>query len=199
MANAWKSVVVCALLVGCGGKVGSESTSTTAEALSRSCPPPVPSNIAVPAGNKLKMSFDGVGVQIYTCKATSATTYGWVFTAPDATLYGRHGRVEGTHYAGPTWQANDGSTVVGSKIAAYTPDPTAIPWLLLGAVSHTGDGRMDDVTYVQRLETTGGIAPATGCDAGHVGDVARVDYTATYFFYEATDGDGEGEDEGRCD
>jgi hypothetical protein len=138
------------------------------------------------------MSFDAHGVQIYSCNATSATTYGWVFQAPEATLYNPGGQVAGTHYAGPTWQADDGSTVVGKKLAAYTADASSIPWLLLQAVSHGGDdGRMTPVSYVQRLDTVGGKAPATGCDASHVGDVARVDYTATYFFYKASDGSGD--------
>jgi hypothetical protein len=138
----------------------------------------------VPAGNELEFFYDAVGVQIYQCQATSSG-FGWVFQAPEATLFDRHGRVAVTHFAGPTWQATDGSQVVGSKLAGFTVDATSIPWLLLQAKSHTGDGRMSEVTYIQRLETTGGIAPTTGCDAAHVGGIARVDYTATYFFYEA--------------
>jgi hypothetical protein len=135
------------------------------------------------------MSFDAIGVQIYTCQAASAS-FGWVFQAPQATLYNRGGEIAGMHFAGPTWEANDGSTVVGAKVAAYAADPNSIPWLLLRAVSHSGNGRMTRVTYVQRLDTVGGNAPANGCDATHVGDVARVGYTATYFFYEASqDGD----------
>jgi hypothetical protein len=150
----------------------------------------------VPAGNRLAFHFDAIGVQIYACSAVTAG-YAWVFKAPEATLYNNGGHVAGKHYVGPTWEANDGSTVVGAKIAAATPDPTAIPWLLLGAVSHAGDGRMTDVTYIQRLETTGGIAPASGCDATTVGASARVPYTATYYFYEAGDreDDGGGDDD----
>jgi hypothetical protein len=195
MTNAWKMVAVCAFLAGCGGNSG-ESTGAEGQALSSKCPPAVPSTITVPAGNKLAMSFDAVGVQIYACTATSTSTFAWVFQAPSATLYNEGGQVAATHYAGPTWQANDGSTVVGAKIAAYTPNPLAIPWLLLRAASHTGDGRMAKVTYVQRLDTTGGMAPATGCDASHVGDLARVDYTATYFFYVEAHGNA---DPGNCD
>ena len=119
--------------------------------------------------------------------ASIREVYG-VFQAPEATLYGRNGRVEGKHYAGPTWESKDGSTVTASKVAAFTADPTAIPELLLKAVAHGGeDGRMSDVTFIQRLDTVGGLAPATGCDATQVGAVARIDYTATYYFYEADD------------
>jgi hypothetical protein len=140
------------------------------------------------------MSFDAIGFQIYACTAT-ASSFAWVFQGPQATLYNDGGQVAGTHYAGPTWEADDGSTVVGSKLAAYTADPSSIPWLLLRAIAHTGDGRMTPVTYVQRLDTAGGKAPATGCDAGHVGDITGVPYTATYYFYEDSQGSA---DPGNC-
>ncbi len=182
-------------LGGCGGEVAPQNTiGTEASALSHEsshCVPPLPSPaLAVPAGNKLERNLDAVGVQIYACTANT-TGFGWVFTAPEATLYGHHGHVAGKHYVGPTWEANDGSTVVGAKVAASAPDPTAIPWLLLRAVSHAGVGRMDDVTFIQRLETAGGLAPAGGCDATTIGAVARVPYTATYYFYKADDDAGE--------
>jgi hypothetical protein len=171
------------LFAGCTAAVGQPAEGESDE-LSAACVPQVPAALAVPAGNKLAFSYDAIGVQIYGCDA-NATGYGWVFRGPEANLYGHKGKLAGTHYAGPTWQANDGSTVVGTKLAEYAADPTAIPWLLLGAASHAGKGRMTDVTYIHRLETTGGKAPATGCDATHVGETARVDYTATYYFYEA--------------
>jgi Protein of unknown function (DUF3455) len=188
------STFVCAFVAtACGGsQEGSPEAlgAVGAAALSTECaraPLTLPSpTLAVPAGNVPEFFYDAKGVQIYACLST-ATGFGWVFQAPEATLFDRRGRIAGKHYAGPTWAANDGSTVVGSKIASFAPDPTSIPWLLLAAASHTGAGRMSSVSYVQRLETTGGTAPATGCDGAHVGDTARVDYTATYFFYEARD------------
>jgi Protein of unknown function (DUF3455) len=176
---------------GCGGTADAgagESASVAQSSLSglskRSLPLLPSSTLAVPAGNELDFFYDAVGVQIYGCQATT-TGFAWVFQAPEATLFGRHGHVAGKHFAGPTWEANDVSLVVGAKVAAFTVDATSIPWLLLQAKSHSGDGRMSEVTYIQRLETTGGIAPTTGCDASHLGEVARVGYTATYFFYEA--------------
>ena len=183
-------------LVGCGGAVDaadsdpdSTSTASTSEALRHGHDvPPLPSAaLAVPAGNELAFRYDAVGVQIYTCAAT-ATGFAWTFVAPEATLYKKR-KIAGTHYAGPTWRSKDGSTVVGAKIAAATPDATAIPWLLLGATATTGDGKMSGVTFIQRLETTGGLAPATGCDATTVGAGARVPYTATYYFYQAEGAD----------
>src|SRR5512140_2473725 len=175
-------------LVGCSGAVAPDPTKTGTEgqALDHSDVPPLPSPaLAVPAGNELAFQLDAVGVQIYACKAT-ATGFAWSFVAPEATLY-KEDKAVGKHYVGPTWEYKDGSKVVGAKLAAATPDPTSIPWLLLGAVSHDGAGKMADVTYVQRLETVGGIAPATGCDATTVGAGARVPYTATYFFWKASD------------
>jgi hypothetical protein len=108
-----------------------------------------------------------------------------VFQAPEATLYGRRGRVAGKHYAGPTWEALDHSKVVATKVAGFTADASAIPELLLQAASHEGSGLLSGVTFIQRLDTSGGLAPAAGCGADQVGAVARVDYTATYYFYEA--------------
>jgi hypothetical protein len=197
MKNVWTIAVLGVAMVGCAGQVGAEGEQTEASAtpLSAKCAPAVPAVLAVPDGNKLRMQFDAVGVQIYACTQTSPSAYTWVFRAPQATLYNAGGQVAGTHYAGPTWQADDGTTVVGAKLAAYTADATSIPWLLLKAASHAGDGRMTPVTYVQRLDTVGGIAPTTGCDAQHVGAIANVDYTATYFFYEASQGT---DDPGNC-
>jgi hypothetical protein len=156
---------------------------STASAISRrACPEGVPSNLAPAADQNLAFVLSATGVQKYTCTAT-ATGFAWTLVAPQADLF-RKGDKVGLHFAGPTWQYEDGSTVVGSKVADATPDPTAIPWLLLTAASHGGErGKMTRVTSIQRLSTTGGLAPATGCDADHVGAAADVPYTADYFFY----------------
>jgi hypothetical protein len=177
------SAAAITLLAGCTAAV-SEPGVEEADELSAACPPHVPPALAVPAGNKLAFVYDAIGVQIYGCNAT-ATGYGWVFRAPDAKLYGRKGKQTGIHYAGPTWEANDGSTVVGTKLAESPAGANDIPWLLLGGASHAGKGRMTDVTFIHRLETVGGKAPTAGCDATHVGETIGVDYAATYYFYEA--------------
>jgi hypothetical protein len=176
------ALVAACFVMGCGAAPDAEATgdvASSSEALSKLPTLPSPT-LAVPDGNRLAFHYDAVGVQIYACSASGT----WVFQAPEAILYGKHGREKGKHYAGPTWESKDGSTVVGTKIAAFTADPTAIPELLLQAVSHTGDGRMSGVTYIQRLETVGGLAPTTSCDP-MTGATARVDYTATYYFYVA--------------
>lgn len=151
-------------------------------ALSSHCAPEVDPSIAVPSGNKLAFALDAVGSQVYVCQA-SGSGYAWTLQAPDALLYKR-GKKAGTHYAGPTWEYKDGSLVVGAKVSAFTPDTTAIPWLLLQATSHTGKGKMDDVTYVQRLYTEGGLAPdAATCTYEHVGEVSPIEYVATYYYF----------------
>jgi len=174
-------------LFACSADVGDaselEDVGASADELGRLPTLPDPS-LAVPDGNRLAFAFDAVGVQIYACQA-SGSAYAWVFQAPEATLYNRGGHAVGTHYVGPTWEYKDHSKVMAAKVAGFTADPTAIPELLLQATTHEGTGRMTPVTYIQRLDTTGGLAPSTGCDVDHVGAVARVDYTATYYFYVA--------------
>jgi len=150
--------------------------------------PVVPAALAVPDGNKVQFHAYAVGVQIYVCKNISSTDtpkYAWVFTAPEAVLYDSEGNQVGIHYAGPTWESESGSKVVGARLAGATVDPTAIPWLLLAAKSSEGPGIFADISYVQRVNTAGGLAPTTDCDADHLGQVARVPYTAEYFFFRA--------------
>lgn len=159
-----------------------EVGSATSEISSHVCPAGIPSELVPAADQDLKFVLHATGVQKYTCAAT-ATGFAWTFVAPEADLF-KNGCSVGIHYAGPTWEYQDGSTVVAARLAGATVDPTAIPWLLLGAVSHGGDnGKMTPVSSIQRLSTVGGNAPATGCDADHVGAAANVPYIADYFFY----------------
>lgn len=123
------------------------------------------------------------GVQIYTCKQ-SDTGVSWVLKAPDATLSDAQGHAVVHHFAGPTWQWNDGSSVVGEPVSVSpSPQPNAIPWIVLHAKSHAGNGMLTNVDYVVRTRTEGGVAPATGCDAAHVGAEVRVPYKASYLFF----------------
>ncbi len=141
---------------------------------------PVPAAIKVPAGNKQFLSAHAIGVQIYACGAT-----GWTFVAPRANLYDHRGRLIITHFAGPTWQAKDAGQVVGKLAASAPGDATAIPWLLVSAVSTT-PGALDDTTFIQRVNTTGGLAPAAAtCTTATVGTQAEVPYAADYRFWKA--------------
>jgi hypothetical protein len=153
--------------------------------------PPVPGDIQVEGGNKVFLVGHAVGVQIYSCNAT-ASGFSWGLVAPRANLYGDNGKLIATHFGGPTWQARDGSTVVGMRVNGVTVDPTAIPWLLLSAASTASgpDGdRLVETTFIQRIATTGGLAPAASeCNAGSVGTVVEVPYTADYYFFKRHSG-----------
>ena len=131
------------------------------------------------------LTVTGKGVQIYACQQT-ATGPQWVFQAPEATLTDASGNPVGTHGAGPTWKSKDGSAVKGELVQkSNSPEPTAIPWLLLKAAGTSGSGIMTKVEFIRRSDTHGGIAPPTGCDAQHLNVTADVPYTATYTFYSA--------------
>jgi len=151
--------------------------------------PSVPSAIVVPEGHKLFLVADAVGVQIHSCDAVG-TSFRLTFVAPRADLFDDKGKLLTTHFGGPTWQAKDGSLVVGQVEQRVTVDPTAIPWLRLVAASTAAgtDGyRLAHTTFVQRLETTGGLAPSPEtCHAGTVGKIAEVPYTAVYAFWKAS-------------
>jgi FtsP/CotA-like multicopper oxidase with cupredoxin domain len=137
----------------------------------------VPAAIAPPEGNTPYLDVYAVGVQIYSCDGAA-----WTFVAPRATLYDR-GRHFGTHFAGPTWQAKDGSAVVGTRVNGVNVDPTAIDWLLLSATP-TAEGRIDKTTFIQRINTRGGRPPAAAdCNASTAGTRAEVPYTADYVFW----------------
>jgi hypothetical protein len=155
-------------------------------------PPTVPAGIAVPAGATVAMHAAASGTQNYQCTATTSgttTTYAWAFIGPDATLSSCTGATIGHHLAspgGPTapeWDDTDGSTVIASRTAGATVDATAVPWLLLTATSTSGTGVLTPVQYIQRVNTVGGIAPTTTCDATNAGTTVGVNYTADYFFY----------------
>jgi hypothetical protein len=146
----------------------------------------IPANLRVPPGNVVLLRGLAVGVQIYDCRA-NAGGHQWVFRAPQAGLFHGNLQLVATHYAGPTWQAPDGSRVVGALVASSTaPNPQSIPWLLLRAASHEGTGTLSGVTYIQRVLTGGGVAPAAErCNAEEDGEEAGVEYVAVYYFYVA--------------
>ena len=150
-----------------------------------------------PAINVPYLMGHATGTQNYTCQST-ATGIAWTLVAPDATLFDDRGRPIMRHYAGPTWQATDDSTVVGAKVNGVTVNASAIQWLLLRKTSTTmgpdGGDRLVDTTFIQRVNTTGGLAPATGCDAAHLGAAINVPYTADYFFYRAQHGSDDSDD-----
>jgi hypothetical protein len=174
-----------ALIVGLAGAVtakGRHSHAKGKPAVAKEAP----SDLTPPASAVLLFELRARGVQIYTCVAKPAdpTAFVWTFKAPQAELFNDRGEVVGSHFAGPTWQGQDGSSVVGELVARVdAPSKKAIPWLLLKAKSHAGDGAFSTITHIQRLATKGGVAPSEGCDATHEGEEVRVPYEATYAFY----------------
>jgi hypothetical protein len=148
----------------------------------------LPEALKVPAGQVLVVSARGAGAQIYTCTADKddPIRFSWTLKEPEATLRDKSGKPLGKHYAGPTWEAPDGSKVVGEVVAKTdAPDAAAIPWLLLRAKSTSGTGIFSTIASIQRLRTVGGKPPATGCDKDRAGKEARVSYSAQYLFYAA--------------
>jgi Protein of unknown function (DUF3455) len=148
--------------------------------------PEVPVDVQVDPGYKVFLAGHAVGVQIYRCNP-GASGFAWGLVAPRANLYDDHGKLIVTHYGGPTWEARDGSTVVAARAGQANVDPTAIPWLKLKATSTSpgpdGD-RLVKTAYIQRVNTTGGLAPAAAdCNAATAGEQVEVPYTADYYFW----------------
>jgi len=145
----------------------------------------VPRGMPLPIGEKVMLHTYARGVQIYACE-TNALAPGnlvWRLKAPEATLYDSCGKIIGSHYAGPTWELDcDGSKISGEEVQRMpSPDSTAIPWLLVKAKSPEGTGQLQRVTYIQRVNTTGGLGPIEA--PTQVGQEVRSRYTAEYYFY----------------
>ncbi len=143
----------------------------------------IPSQLQPPANERLLLQVHAKGDQVYICQE-GATQFSWALKAPDAQLFDKDGKPFGKHFVGPAWEATDGSRVTGKAVANVpSPDPDSIPWLLVSVVSHEGKGVLSRVTTIQRLNTKGGKAPASGCDSTHTGQEIRVPYSADYLFY----------------
>jgi hypothetical protein len=137
----------------------------------------VPPEIAVPPGNSQVAQFGAFGVQVYQCAAGS-----WSFLEPAAQLFDLSGQAA-IHFRGPSWESVRDGSLVQAKAIASSPVPGSIPQLLLQATSTRGNGIFGAVTYVQRLATSGGVAPTTACTDGQT---QGVPYTAVYRFYVAS-------------
>ena len=171
--------------------LGCATTESAAPAAKAAAParPTVPAEIEAPASATLVLQLYAKGTQNYRCQATSANAAEWKLVAPEAELFRTAepgGELAGKHGAGPTWTLNDGSGAKGDGAnakKAASPEAGAVLWLLIPATSNGQAGALQGVTYVQRIGTHGGAAPAGGCDAGSVGAETKVPYTATYVFY----------------
>ncbi len=139
---------------------------------------PIPDALAAP-GTTPVLTAHAEGEQIYECKAAADGKLAWAFREPKATLIAG-GKIAGKHYAGPTWELNDGSAIVG-KAVANVPGKTAndVAWLKLEVTAHRGSGALNDVTTVQRINTVGG-SMGGACD--RAGEIRAMPYTADYVF-----------------
>ena len=138
--------------------------------------PDIPAQIKTAESEKLVLKVHADGVQIYVFQQGN-----WTLKAPEAQLTDEAGKVIGDHYAGPGWKHIDGSEVIAKPVSrANSPDPQAIPWVLLTAAGHSGNGVLSRVTSIQRVNTRGGLPPAT---AGKEGEEFRSKYSADYYFY----------------
>jgi len=147
--------------------------------------PDVPDNIKAPTGEKIVLQVRATGSQVYGCQAGADGKPVWTLKRPEADLFDEQGKMIGHHGAGPSWKHNDGSEVTG-KVAARADAPSAdsIPWLLLNATGHSGNGVLSRVTTIQRIHTKGGQPPpAEDCNSSHANSEAKINYSADYYFY----------------
>jgi hypothetical protein len=184
------SVVTMLALAGCASDSGSSSSSggmaarpSMAAAMVNNAALPEP--VRVPAGNRQTMETLGVGEITYECRAKAGAPgqFEWAFVAPVATLEDMQKKPVGKYYGGPTWEAADGSKVTGKQVAVAPATPGNIPLQLVKAEPAMGSGAMTGVTYIQRLETKGGVAPTAMCGAANAGAKQQVKYEAKYVFY----------------
>ena len=146
----------------------------------------LPEPVRVPAGHKMTIKAVGIGELTYECraKATDAAAFEWVFVGPVAKLMDATSKKEiGKYYAGPTWESMDGSKVTGKQVAVAPATPGNIPLQLVKAEPAMGKGAMTGATYIQRVNTKGGVAPSDACAAASVGTKKQVPYQADYVFY----------------
>jgi Protein of unknown function (DUF3455) len=170
-----------ASLVACAPATPLSPTAATANASASTAPAALR-----PADNERAVfTWNAAGSQIYECRASDKGGFAWVFVAPEADLFDQNRRKAGTHGAGPFWAALDGSRIIGTvKASADGARPGDIPLLLLTTKPAGGPGRMTNITSVQRLNTVGGGAPASGCETpSDAGKRIKQGYTADYVFF----------------
>jgi len=165
-------------------------------------PPVVPQEIQV--DDQLFLIGHGVGTQNYVCLPSGAGFAFSLFT-PEATLFTDDAGQLTTHFFSPdrdprdfgairvTWEhSRDTSTIWGAVTGQVQVSKDAINWLrveIKGALpGPTGGDKLTPTTFVQRINTVGGLAPAADCvGATDVGKRAFVPYTADYLFFKSAE------------
>jgi hypothetical protein len=161
------------------------SLATTVASLLGACattPAGLASSSIDPPQAERVMTLVASGVQTYSCEFDTQHHLGWVFRSPQATLFDAIGRATVRHGAGPSWEADDGSRIVGRVLAQRPSEtPASIPELLLETHSTSGIGTLSAFRYVQRVHTVGGLMPAAPCSTEH--EIGSSPYLADYVFY----------------
>lgn len=173
------ALLAAGLLPACAGVPGHTMFSQDA----------LPDVVRVPAGHKVALETIGVGRITYECRAKAgmASAFEWVFVGPEAVLNARSGQMLGKYYGPPaTWESSDGSKLTGAQVAVAPAMPGSIPLQLVKANPAMGDGAMKGVSYIQRVATLGGVAPAMPCAGDNLGRKEVVNYQADYIFWKAT-------------
>ncbi|MDO8458227.1 MAG: DUF3455 domain-containing protein [Burkholderiaceae bacterium] len=182
-------VLATALLAACGSMSAMKDMPPMPNMYSQANLPAV---VQVPAGNRVVMETVGVGEITYQCnpKKDMAGQFEWVFVGPDARLNDRSGKQVGKYYGPPaTWESMDGSRLTGAQVAVAPNNSNGsagnIPLQLVKGNPAVGTGAMAGVTFIQRVATLGGVAPAMVCDASKAGSKQIVKYQADYIFYKS--------------
>ena len=165
--------------IGCAG-IGHQSMPFSQASL--------PSAVQVPAGNRVSMEAAAAGDISYECRAKRDMPgqFEWAFVGPDAGMRDRQGKVIGKYYGPPaTWEAMDGSRVTGTQVTVAPAGVADIPLQLVKANPIMGAGAMQGTSYIQRVNTRGGVAPPMACGASNAGQKTLVKYSADYIFWRA--------------
>ena len=153
------------------------------ESLVQNATSSIPAQIRVPVGKSPALLTHAIGDQIYQCALVNGS-YTWILLAPDAKLLDTKGQVVGKHYSGPVWEYKEGSRIEGRIVSKLDVDPdSSISWLLVKVIGHKGNGLFSDISYINRINTRGGLAPSSGCHMNHLGTEKRMAYSADYVFY----------------
>jgi hypothetical protein len=145
--------------------------------------PVLPDVLRPPKEQVLLLRMHGRGDATYTCLSVANKSV-WRFKGPAVQLFSENGEPLARHFAGHTWEANDGSRLVTKALVAIpSPDPASIPWRLATVISGGGEGMLTPVASILRLNTKGGQAPAEGCDSKQENTEIRVPFEADFYFY----------------
>lgn len=144
----------------------------------------LPQAVMVPAGHQVVLETRATGILNYECKPTATGPYGWVLVSPQANLLDRTGK-DVVAYSGPpaTWKHMDGSSVVGTQVAVAPNGEFTLPLQLARAEPSMGTGALQNISFIQRVNTKGGVEKTKPCAALNTGEKLTLPYQADYIFW----------------